>query len=413
MSEELPAHSPLGPSSADRWIHCPGSVLATKDLPDTDSEYALEGTAAHTLAERCRKDNLPAKHFIGDKIFVELVDKTSKAIEVTKEMADGVQSFIDYLNALPGDDYNESRLFYTEYVKDGFGTMDAAKATTKHVSIVDLKFGKGVQVYAKDNSQLKLYALAFWLTWGWMYDIEEFTLVVHQPRLDHVDEWEIGLPDLLKWADEVVRPAAIAALTPGGAFVPGDWCKFCKIKRTCAARAKYVFEFNIDELDDLDGALAADFPARVTLTTEQITQALKRKAHVTSWYSDIEAYVMSELRQGRAIGGWKLVHGRASRVWAKSPGEIERAFIAQGLDEGLHAKLYGPPEIVSPSKAEGIFGKRLFAPATAKKESGPLASLIDKPLGRPVLVSEDDPRAAIEISALSGVDEMEILDEVD
>lgn len=408
--DELPAHSPLGPSSADRWIHCTGSVLATKDLPDTDSEYALEGTAAHTLAERCRKDNLPAKHFIGDKIFVELVDKTTKPIEVTKEMADGVQAFIDYLNALPGDDYNESRLFYTEYVKDGFGTMDAAKATEKHVSIVDLKFGKGVQVYAHDNSQLKLYALAFYLTWGWVYDIEQFTLVVHQPRLDHVDEWSIGLADLLKWADEVVRPAAIAAMQPGGKFNPGDWCKFCKIKRTCAARAKYVFEFNIDELDDLDAAIKSDFPARVMLTTEQITQALKRKAHVTSWYTDIENYVMSEIQHGRTVGDWKLVAGRSNTAWSKTPQEIEKALIAQGLDEGLHAKLYSPPEIISPTEAKKVFGKKLFDPATEKKEAGPLADLIAKPKGKPKLAPGDDPRPAMTVDAMS---EMEDLDGAD
>ena len=36
--KRLEAHSPVGPSSGERWIHCPGSVLATIHLPDTQSE---------------------------------------------------------------------------------------------------------------------------------------------------------------------------------------------------------------------------------------------------------------------------------------------------------------------------------------------------------------------------------------
>jgi hypothetical protein len=147
------------------------------------------------------------------------------------------------------------------------------------------------------------------------------------------------------------------------------------------------------------------------LTTEQITAALKRKAHVTSWYTDIENYVMSEIQHGRTVGDWKLVHGRASRTWAHSPEEIEKAFVKAGLDEGIHAKLYSAPEIISPSKAESVFGKKLFAPATGKKEQGVLASLISKPLGRPVLVSGDDPRAAIIPDDLSRINEMETLSE--
>lgn len=404
MTEEA-AHHPLGASAAERWLRCPGSVLATKDLPDTDTEYSTLGTAAHTLAERCRKDNLPTKHFLGDKIFVEQVDGSSVPVVVDKEMVDSVQAFIDYINALPGDDYNESRVYFNTWIPGAFGTMDAAKATTHHLEIIDLKYGAGVEVGAYRNPQLMLYALGFLESWGWMYSIRTVRITVFQPRLDNIASDDLTVEELLKWAEEVVRPGAIKALTPGAPFNPGKKaCAFCKIRRTCAARARHVFEMNLeDELDDLTTAIEKDAPPLIHLTNDQIAAALRRKSHVTKWYADIEAHAKSEIAAGRAVGNFKMVEGRSSRTWVLPAKEIEKRFVAAGLDEGLHAKLYTEPELISAPQAEKVFGKKYFASATEKKEAGVLADLITKPKGKPVLVPGEDPREPMVV----GADELE------
>jgi hypothetical protein len=51
-------HARLSPSSAARWLACPGSVAAHENLPDTCSSYADEGKRAHAIAESCLINNI-------------------------------------------------------------------------------------------------------------------------------------------------------------------------------------------------------------------------------------------------------------------------------------------------------------------------------------------------------------------
>ena len=404
------AHHKLGPSASERWISCTASHLATLGLPDHDTEWALQGSGAHLVSEICRAQGLRTDQWIGDFVLVKRVDGTHEKIAVDKQMRDGVQAFIDYVNDLPGDDYNEERVYYSlgmfklsdfapeEVAQTGedepveefaFGTMDAAKASWKELHIVDLKYGEGVQVYAKHNTQLMLYALGFLTKYGWMYDLDKVTLHVFQPRLDHVDKWEITVAELEKWAEETMRPAARHAIMGTGTFKPGSWCQFCKIKKTCAARGKYIFDAAAGEMEDLDAQLKAPLRQNAELTREQIAEALKRKAQVTRWFTDLESYVFAELAHKRPVGDWKIVEGRSNRSWAFSEEQVIKRIEAQGLDtKGLWTK----PELISAPKAEELLGKKLFAKATDKKEAGKLADLIMKPRGAPKLAPGDDPR---------------------
>ncbi len=52
-ASNMVAHALLSPSSAERWMQCPGSVALSYGAPDSSSEYADEGTAAHELAAMC------------------------------------------------------------------------------------------------------------------------------------------------------------------------------------------------------------------------------------------------------------------------------------------------------------------------------------------------------------------------
>ena len=45
------AHAVLSASSSSRWLACPPSALLNADAPDSSSEAAEQGTAAHALAE--------------------------------------------------------------------------------------------------------------------------------------------------------------------------------------------------------------------------------------------------------------------------------------------------------------------------------------------------------------------------
>ena len=65
-------HALLSASAAERWMNCPGSVAATKDLPSSTSVYAEEGTLAHSLCElKVRKlfgipDPMPRSKYLED-----------------------------------------------------------------------------------------------------------------------------------------------------------------------------------------------------------------------------------------------------------------------------------------------------------------------------------------------------------
>ena len=42
-------HAILSASSSERWINCPPSARLCEHYPDKGSDYAAEGTDAHTL----------------------------------------------------------------------------------------------------------------------------------------------------------------------------------------------------------------------------------------------------------------------------------------------------------------------------------------------------------------------------
>src|SRR3990172_2899479 len=148
-------HSPLGPSSSERWMNCPGSVRLTASISDPTSGYAEEGTAAHTVSEWCRKRLKPAKAFLGHLVPVLRSDGSVVNIVVDQVMVDGVQAFIDYVNEFESDlEIIEGRVSYEAWVENGWGTLDHGQINEKkkRVILTDLKYGMGVKGYAKENT---------------------------------------------------------------------------------------------------------------------------------------------------------------------------------------------------------------------------------------------------------------------
>jgi hypothetical protein len=238
-------HSALGPSSSERWLEgCPGSVLATKDIKGGQTEYAAFGTASHELSLWAREHGKPAEAWKGTTLVVG-----DYSFKVGKPMYEGVQTFIDQCDWVEGDAYFEKMVHYAHWVSGGFGTGDDFRIKDGLCTITDLKMGTGVKVFARDNSQMKLYALGCVSSLAWMYEFDHFVLKICQPRLRHFEEFEISLGHLMQWAYDEVRPAAKLALTPGAPIRAGSWCKFCKIKDTCEVRANYKAEMRNRDLN--------------------------------------------------------------------------------------------------------------------------------------------------------------------
>tara|TARA_R110000803_G_scaffold21397_4_gene53956 strand:+ start:4045 stop:5166 length:1122 start_codon:yes stop_codon:yes gene_type:complete len=358
-----PDHAVLSASGAHRWALCAGSRKAEEGLPDTTSPAAAEGTVAHELAA------LTLNH--GDHCLDHYADQ---------EMADFVRKYTDYCRQISkgADTLIEHRVDFSDHVPGGFGTADFISISDGTAHIVDLKYGFN-RVYAHKNLQGLCYALGVISDLSFIYTIDTITFAIVQPRLDHIDEWSISLPELLK-SGEWISQRAEEAMTDGASLTPGEsQCRWCKAKATCPALQQLTSDTLMVDFDDLSGAANPD-----ALTEAQLAKALSNKALIVGWLDAVERVARAKLEAGEDFPGWKLVAGRANRKWI----DEDKALSALVSILGSPA-LATTTKVLSPAQAEKALGK-------ARKAS--IGSLITTPQGQPSLAPAGDPRPAVNVS---------------
>jgi hypothetical protein len=190
----------------------------------------------------------------------------------------------------------EERVDFSHLVEQGFGTGDACIVSDGTLEIIDLKYGRGVQVFAKDNPQLMLYASGALRNYELSYDIREVKMTIVQPRLDHISSWTISVEELLQWGEEIVKPKAKEAYQGKGSKQVGEWCKWCKVKASCPAQAEYHL------------ALAKhDFEEPPLLPLSRVIEIYKQIPMLTDWAGAVADYLKAEALKGTPIEGYKLV----------------------------------------------------------------------------------------------------------
>lgn len=365
----MTTHARLGASNAHRWLHCPGSVRAEAGLPDSGSVFAQEGSAAHSLAEYCLVRGQSSLDLVGSPA------PEHAAVEVSLEMAEAVQQYIDYLCEIGGEQEYEKTVSYDEWVPGGFGTADAIAyiEREKTLHVVDFKYGKGVRVNAERNEQAMLYGLGAYQEYGPFADIETVHIHIVQPRKDHIDDWRIGVLPLIEWAEWVSERADLA-LSDNARRVPAEaQCRFCRAAATCPALLEYTHKVVGKEFDALDADRLSDAELRAVLDAKPL---------ITRFLSAVEDHVIGCLSSGKGFPGYKLVAGRSIRQWCDDA-SAEQALIGLLGDEAYERKL------LSVAKAEKVLGK---------EKSVELVDLITKPEGKPTLAPASDKRASISIN---------------
>lgn len=366
-------HATLSASGSSRWINCPPSVLMEKDFPSQFSEYAAKGTLAHELGEISIKRNL---NQMSAAQFKKNLNRIMKNSFWSADMPDYVDTYvslcIEKASAAKLRDEApqlkvEQRLDFSEWVPGGFGTGDFVIVENGKVEICDLKYGKGVPVSAENNSQMMLYALGAIAEFDFVYDIKTVTMTIIQPRLDSVSEWSISKEDLLKWADEVVKPKAELAIKGEGELKAGPHCKFCKAKATCRARAEKNLELAKYEFRDSN-----------LLSNEEVADVLARIDELVRWTTDVKEYALEEALNGVSYPGFKLVEGKSNRKYTDT-NKIESLLFDNGYTE-----IYKPKELLGLTAMEKLVGK--------KKLIELIGEYIEKPQGKPVLVPSTDKR---------------------
>ena len=368
-------HALLSASSASRWLNCPKSVRLTEDIPDGESSsFAAEGTLAHAIAEdylreyatgkgRTVEDYVVPERFKGNPLFYDgMYQDVTPYLEYVVSTFEG-KSRVATLDI-------EARLDFSKYVPSGFGTGDAVIIDNGTLEICDLKFGKGVLVEAENNPQIMLYGLGALHAYDYIFDIRNVKMTIVQPRLDHVASFVLSADELRDWGNNTVSPIAKLAYNGQGDQKAGDWCRWCKIKATCKARA------------EKQGQTVA-MMAEAELTDDQICQILAASAEIKAWLSDIESHTVQRLSDGETLPGWKLVEGRSNRK-IKEPEALAEKLLNCGVDA---ARIYKPQELQSLTALEKAVGKARFNELCGE--------YVYKPQGKATLVPESDKRPAL------------------
>lgn len=369
-----PEHALLAASGASRWLTCTPSARLEETLPDSTSEYAAEGSLAHEIGElKLRKAFIEP---LGPRTFNSRIKKFKENPLFQEEMLKHTDTYLDYISgivhgyATPPYVAVEKRLDYSAYAQEGFGTGDCIVIGGNTLHVDDFKYGKGVPVLAKDNPQMKLYALGAYEAYSFLYPIETVKMAIIQPRLDNISEYEMPVSDLLAWG-ESIKPIAQKAFAGEGEFVSGDHCRFCRAKALCRARS----EFNLA----LGDYLHMKPPL---ISNEEVGQILGRAQYLAKWVSDLEEYALAECLKGNDIPGWKAVYGRSKREFI----DVDAAFKVLTTNGTEETMLYNR-EPLTLAKVEELLGKARF------KEL--LTPYVNTPPGKPTLAPATDKREAI------------------
>lgn len=377
-------HALLSASSAHRWMTCTPSARLEQNIGTEEcSVYAEEGTAAHALAEITLSHlYLKTTNDEFDEQLKQWHANSSFEKYYNQEFAEYVQSHVLYVKELtdaltvPYQIFFEVRVNFSNFVPQGFGTADVLIVTDETLYVVDLKFGKGVPVSAKNNPQLRLYALG---ALNLFPNTQNIQMIINQPRIDNRDTECISKQELLQWARDVVIPAADEAVKGEGTLHPTESaCRFCKMRTTCKAHSDMLLgeaqrEFLIADTRD----------KFIQLSTDDISKILSIAAELTNWLNEVKSFALGQAIAGVKIPGYKLVESRSKRIITDE----------SAVYDILQKEGFTDEELLEPNRLKSLTALEKLVGKTALSEL--CADYILKQTGALTLAPEEDRRPEV------------------
>lgn len=391
-------HALLSPSSAHRWLNCPLAPRLEAQFPEQTSEYAMEGTIAHSVCEIAAKKKFKKVKAAEYNMIIKKL-KTNALWD--DEMLRTAETYVEHLAERQMSFENEPYIAFevkvdiSDYVPEAFGRCDCVMFDRNTLIITDYKHGKGVPVSASENPQLMLYALGALKLYQPLFGkaLQWVEIYIDQPRLDSYENWSCTTDELLAWGSGV-KPKAQAAFMGFGEYHAGDWCRFCRANGSCKAQA----EQNIGAFDDFkdlvdkqteiltpDGAEQLKATGRelkenvAILTPDEISSVLERGKNLVEWYEKVKANALEAILGGTLIPGYKAVEGRSARAWSNQDKALEK-LLASGIDRAV---IYDSvPKTLA--QLEKVLG--------AKKFEEHVGEFVTKPPGKPTLAPASDSR---------------------
>lgn len=478
------AHALLSPSGMPAAIRCLAKPHRERGLPDQSSSFADEGTAAHFLMEQCLLQSVDAKHFQGNRIQVkdgatefhtsgqyavglDMIGPMQKALDYVRAVADGATIYTEQklsIAHITGEhwhkvtgavcfkndagqyvDFDNGDLYAEDEVEPATGTTDVWIIKGRVAHSIDLKWGMGVQVFAKDNEQQEMYTDAGLQEFDFLGEVEEIHLHILQPRLQHFDEYVMSRAELDARIELIRKASKEIAFTPGGMLpaTPGEkQCKFCKRAATCNERTDHTMELIVGEFVDLDkGFVKVEMPQAEKLlaqsfgvTPKAITYhedaeglsshfTVKKPSIRPSLEAATEAVATADdERLATLMDAADMIEGFAKAVRA----EVERRLLAGKFTDARYKLVegrQGARSWTSEEEAEAalkamrlkvdqMYDFKLISPTTAEKvlkEANPrkwnkLQPLIGRSDGKPSVAPASDKRPALSVAVAEGFD---------
>jgi hypothetical protein len=375
------SHSILAPSDSARWLRCVGAIHLSRGLPDVDKEYNASGSCSHWLLEwALTHPDRDLNEWLGKEVVFG--ENPPFHFKIDEERLERVRSVVTNINREPGEIFTERRLDTTPVlgVPDQEGHSDIIKLYPEGGVVKNEQLYRGVLsvhdykdgyllVPAKDNTQGMIYLCAAMLEFQLIGDYNAFRFCIHQPKINHYDEWTYTRAELEAFM-QAIRPVAklaydiyhgTVAFDPEQHLRAGEeQCFWCPVRGRCVARAKRIismFEPLITK-HELDDKTLAMIYARL----DEVEQAV----------SDFRAEALRRAKVGHSIDGYKLTYGRSGpRKW-KNPKDAEAALEFLLPPE----KIYEPREVISPTQAELLLKKNYSSVSGFVTQSDPQLRLV-------------------------------------
>lgn len=424
-------HSVFSPSGAEMTTTCAESLVINALAEDDTSIDSATGTVAHWLAEKWLKTNRRPDTWIGRTRTIKDFE-----IEINEEMLEFVGDFVRKCHDLAkvaDESFTERQVDISDLtpIPDQGGTMDFGAMGPGWLKVVDLKYGKEWvlafdPITGKANKQLVIYAWGVFLEFDWLYNFQEITIIIVQPRLPGgTTEYTMTRAELIELANEVREKWAYNWANPKGRTPSIKGCRWCAIRATCPALYLFMAErvsdvhFRSHEDDDSD-VIEAEFEEVIgedrleqanelildpfepspfpvvkeptQLSTRAIEKLLRYEKLMDNFFKAIRDELLSRAVAEEAdLTWWKIVRARSKRKWVD-----DQAFIADALQEqGMKLKDLYKTELLSPAEMERQLHTKLKMPLSKAKKLLEELGLAVQPPGNKTLAPKSDRRLAL------------------
>lgn len=338
-------HFKLSPSSASRWINCPGSLDLSVGVERKTSVYAEEGTEAHAVAETCL-----------------IAGSDAKGVTENEEIQAPVQVYLDEIRSVASRyevicRQTEVTLEHTS-ITDLGGTSDHFMLYVDGANIVlhvfDYKHGAGVPVSVVENMQVLTYFAIIGSHYPGMIDIYRGTIV--QPRAyagDDIQTWECG-PERVAEHEALIKRVATQ-----DHLYAGDHCRWCPAQSRCPKLQEHALE-----------AAQLEF-AEVKDDREKLAEFYRLTPAIKSFLDAIPGALIETFRDGSGgVPGYKVVETLTNRQWKFAD---ENAVIRNLKKCGLGKKDVVKPSLMSPTQVEKLVPadkREIFGSLVTRRPSG-------------------------------------------